>query len=84
LLHFARIVPGSDEDVRPDRGRHPHHLGRVLNARGAPIPVSTRREMPPPGWTRGGGYNSGLANTRGETFGYLAAEHLVRSRPIPA
>ena len=51
--------------------------GRVLDAREAPIPGLYAAGNSAAWLDIGGGYNSGIANTRGLLYGYLAALHMT-------
>ncbi len=71
-VRLERVVMGV-----PTAGLEVDDKARVINVQGEPIPglfaagnAATWRDI-------GGGYNSGIANTRGLVQGYLAARHVA-------
>ena len=64
--------------------------GRVLDARERPVPGLYAAGNSAAWLDIGGGYNSGIANTRGMLYGYLAVLHMtgqhaaLKSTPVPA
>lgn len=57
--------------------------GRVLNASDAPIPGLYAAGNSAAWLDIGGGYNSGIANTRGLLYGYLSALHMTGQHATP-
>jgi len=68
-------VPTAGLPIDPD--------GRVLDARNAPIAGLYAAGNSAAWLDIGGGYNSGIANTRGLLYGYLAALHMTGQHARP-